>query len=98
MATNIPPHNLERNRRGDIALIDNPDIDVSARFGRSSRARISRPAATSTAARASRIIRRQAAARIVMRARAVIEEKESVEQVADRRHRAAVPGEQGEAR
>ena len=32
--------------------------------------------------------------RIVMRARAVIEEKESLEQVADRRHRDPVPGQQ----
>ena len=45
-----------------IALIDNPEIDADRRSESSSRVPISRPAATSTAARASRTIRRRAAA------------------------------------
>jgi hypothetical protein len=52
MATNIPPHNLSESINACIALIDNPDIDVDGLMG-TSRARISRPPASSTAPPAS---------------------------------------------
>ena len=77
MATNIPPHNLREVVSGDHRADRQSRDRPPASSGSSSRAPTSRPAATSTAARGSRTIRRRGAARIVMRARAVIEEKES---------------------
>ena len=53
MATNIPPHNLGEVIDATIALIDNPGLDLDRADGRSSPARISRPAASSSAAAAS---------------------------------------------
>ena len=51
---NIPPHNLTRDRATRIALvIDDPECSTRGADAASSRARTSRPAASSTAARAS---------------------------------------------
>ena len=54
MATNIPPHNLGEIADAIVALIDDPELDDEEAARRSSRARTSRPPASSTAARASR--------------------------------------------
>ena len=53
MATNIPPHNLGEVIDACVALIDNPGAYHRRADGTSSRARISRPAASSSDARAS---------------------------------------------
>ena len=94
MATNIPPHNLReivaaiiapdrqsrRRRRGDLRkFIKGPDFPTGGYiYGREG----------------IKDYQETGRGRIVMRARAVIEEKESLEQVADRRHRDPVPGQQ----
>ena len=53
MATNIPPHNLGEVIDACVALIDNPALDHRRTHQHHSRDRISRPAASSSAARAS---------------------------------------------
>ena len=53
MATNIPPHNLGEVIDACVALIDNPALTHRRADQDHSRARISRPAASSSAARAS---------------------------------------------
>ena len=53
MATNIPPHNLGEVIDACVALIDNPGARHRRADRASSRARISRPAASSSAAPAS---------------------------------------------
>ena len=54
MATNIPPHNLREVIDATIAYIDDPDIDVDGPDARTSRARTSRPAGSSSAAQGIR--------------------------------------------
>ena len=56
MATNMAPHNLGEVIDGICAQIDNPDITIDAIDAAHQRARIFRPAASSAAWRASRII------------------------------------------
>ena len=53
MATNIPPHNLGEVIDACVALIDNPALTHRRTDQHHSRDRISRPAASSSAARAS---------------------------------------------
>ena len=73
MATNIPPHNLGEVIDACIALIDNPG-DIDRRTDRAScRGRISRPAASFSAAPASAPPIISAAARIVMRGKVEFE-------------------------
>ena len=61
MATNIPPHNLREVVAAVIALIDNPELSRPPSSESTSRVPTSRRADTSTAAPASRIIRRRVA-------------------------------------
>ena len=61
MATNIPPHNLREVIDATVAYIDDPEIDVDGLM-RTSRAPTSRPAGSSSAARASATPTRPAAA------------------------------------
>ena len=53
MATNIPPHNLGEVIDACVALIDNPALTHRRTHQHHSRAGFSRPAASSSAARAS---------------------------------------------
>ena len=53
MATNIPPHNLTEIVNAAIYLIQHPDAPLAKLLGNRARARISPPAASSSAARAS---------------------------------------------
>ena len=77
MATNIPPHNLREVARGGRAAGGQARGHASPTCARSSRAPISRPAATSTAGEGIKEAYETGRGRIVMRARAQIEEKES---------------------
>jgi DNA gyrase subunit A len=77
MATNIPPHNLREVVAALHALIDDPELDRWRRCASTSRGPTSPPAPTSTASRGSRDYIETGRGRVVMRARAVIEEKES---------------------
>ena len=54
MATNIPPHNLREVIDATIAFIDDPAIAVGGRSCTTSRARTSRPAASSSGAQGIR--------------------------------------------
>ena len=62
MATNIPPHNLREVTDAVIAFIDDPNDHRRRAHGATSRARTSRPAASSSAARGSATPTRPAAA------------------------------------
>ena len=62
MATNIPPHNLNEIVDACCALIDEPETRTGKESPRSSRAPISRRAASSAASKASRITCSRAAA------------------------------------
>ena len=77
-----------------LHLIDNPDATRARPPEVHQGSRLPDGAATSTAAQGIKDYQETGRGRIVMRARAVIEEKEIVEQVADRRHRDPVPGQQ----
>ncbi len=73
MATNIPPHNLVRSRATRaMALIDNPAIDLTDLM-EIIPGRISRPAASSSAARASTTPMSTGRGSIVMRGKVHIE-------------------------
>ena len=92
MATNIPPHNMREVIDGVIAVIEH----ARRRHGRAasapllqgdSRARTSRPAASSSGARASSTPTRPAAARSPCAREATTEESKKGDKRLDRRHR-----------
>jgi DNA gyrase/topoisomerase IV subunit A len=72
MATNIPPHNLSETIDAVVALIDKPTASVEDLM-KPSEARTSRPAASSSAL-GVRDAYRTGRGRVVMRARAHVEE------------------------
>ena len=73
MATNIPPHNLSEVVDGLVMLIDNPEVDRRRADEGRSRARISRPAATSTGAAGIREAYTTGRGIITLRAKAHVE-------------------------
>ena len=95
MATNIPPHNLGEVVDAIVAMIDNP-TSTSSGCRSTSRARTSRPAASSSAAKASATPTAPAAAASSSRAGA--HRGAPRRQDRDRRHRAAVRREEGRRR
>ena len=95
MATNIPPHNLREVAKAVELLIDNPEATIAEL-----RKVIKGPDFPTGAYIYGREGIKEAyetgRGRVVMRARAQIEERESIGQVPDRRHRDPLPGQQGE--
>ena len=77
MATNIPPHNLREVAKAVELLIDNPGRQHRRTSGRSSRAPTSRPARYIYGREGIKEDYETGRGRVVMRARAQIEEKES---------------------
>ena len=73
MATNIPPHNLGEICDAVTILLDNPEISTDE-LTKSSRARTSPPAASSSAAQAIKQAYGDGRGRIVIRARTHVEE------------------------
>ena len=95
MATNIPPHNLREVAKAVELLIDTPEASIAEL-----RKVIKGPDFPTGAYIYGREGIKDAyetgRGRVVMRARAQIEEKESSRRVADRHHRDPLPGQQGE--
>ena len=87
-----PPRGRQRRRSCWWTIPKRP----SASCGRSSRGPTSPPAPTSTDARAIKEAYETGRGRVVMRARAQIEERETTGTLADRGHRDPLPGQQGE--
>ena len=73
MATNMPPHHLAETIDAVVAMIDNPEIDADGLM-KHIKGPTSRPARTSSAAPGIRDAYRTGRGRVVMRARAHIEE------------------------
>ena len=95
MATNIPPHNLGEVIDACIALIDNPAITHRRADRDRARARISRPAASSSAAPASARAYHTGRGSIVMRGK-VAHRDDPQGPRGDHHHRDSLPGEQGD--
>ena len=95
MATNIPPHNLREIVDACVALIADREPLARTASRRSCAGPTSPPAATSADARASSEAFRTGRGRIVMRAKAIVEEDPEHRRREDRRHRDPLHGEQG---
>ena len=93
MATNIPPHNLTEIIDATIYMIQHPDATLLEVHGIRARARISPPAASSWAARASSTPTPRGRGQLKLRAKAAIETHRQGPR-ADHRHRDSLPGEQ----
>ena len=96
MATNIPPHNLGEVIDACCAYLDNPAITDRRADGVRAGARISRPAASSSAAPASHAAYQTGRGSIV-HARQDPHRGDPQGPRGDRRHRDPLSGEQGEA-
>ena len=95
MATNIPPHNLREVAKAVELLVDNPDATIA-----DLRKVIKGPDFPTGGYIYGREGIKEAyetgRGRVIMRARAQIEEKESSDRSPDRHHRDPLPGQQGE--